>query len=575
MTKLQFRILYREFFFCLVDREVLSSGAQGDASKLFGRIASILVLLSIPFTIPVIAIGDSRLPHEGVLVAAWPAEHALIATTMLIVGLFAVLSWDSAYPERRDIFVLTPLPVRASTIFLAKIASLTVALSVAAVIFNAASGLLLPATFAVRGASILDVLFSIDLYRQFAAYWITMFSAGTFVLGCILVRQGMAGQLPRRLALRISPLLQLATFCVLLSSYLLQPSIASPEALTAPHNQHLLPWLPSYWFLGFFQQLNGSIDVFNGSVRPALAPLATRAWTGLGFAVVTAGAMFFLSYSRTLRRIVEQPDIVPSSHRLNWLPRFGITINTAVTQFSIRSILRSRQHRMLLSFYLGIGFGVVILYLKTPVAHQLLALVPKYPRSQVSLPLLASSFVMMFAWIIGIRVVFSIPLELKANWIFRITQIRTPADYFLASRRAAYVVALFPVWAFSTMFFLFLWRWRQALGHEAVLVLLGITIIELWLHGFHKIPLTCSYLPGKTNLHITFLLCVMLGLNAIYWSADFELRALSDMPKYLRMIAALGAVASFAWWKRARATSGAVELQFEEEPPLVITTLGI
>ena len=30
----------------------------------------------------------------------------MIATTMLVVGLFAILSWDSTFPDRRDVMVL-------------------------------------------------------------------------------------------------------------------------------------------------------------------------------------------------------------------------------------------------------------------------------------------------------------------------------------------------------------------------------------------------------------------------------------------------------------------------------------
>ena len=37
-----------------------------------------------------------------VLIAMWAMEHFLVATTMLVVGLFAVIGWDSMFPDRRD-----------------------------------------------------------------------------------------------------------------------------------------------------------------------------------------------------------------------------------------------------------------------------------------------------------------------------------------------------------------------------------------------------------------------------------------------------------------------------------------
>ena len=44
MTKLQFRVLYREFLFRMVDLELLS--AQGDMSKLLGQFAGLLIFIS-------------------------------------------------------------------------------------------------------------------------------------------------------------------------------------------------------------------------------------------------------------------------------------------------------------------------------------------------------------------------------------------------------------------------------------------------------------------------------------------------------------------------------------------------
>ncbi len=113
MRNLQFRVLYREFLFRMVDRELLSVHAQGDTSKLLGQFAAVLILLSIPFTIMALGVENAHAPREAVLISAWGVEHSLIATTMLVVGLFAVLSWDSTFPDSRDVLVLAPLPVRA------------------------------------------------------------------------------------------------------------------------------------------------------------------------------------------------------------------------------------------------------------------------------------------------------------------------------------------------------------------------------------------------------------------------------------------------------------------------------
>src|ERR1700688_3883305 len=122
MEKIQFRVLYRQFLFRMVDPELLSADAQGDMSKLFGQFAALLVFLGIGLAFMGFGLEAAGLAPTFQLIATWSGEHFLIATTMLVVGLFAVLSWDSTFPDRRDVLVLAPLPVRARTMFLAKVA---------------------------------------------------------------------------------------------------------------------------------------------------------------------------------------------------------------------------------------------------------------------------------------------------------------------------------------------------------------------------------------------------------------------------------------------------------------------
>jgi CubicO group peptidase (beta-lactamase class C family) len=71
-------------------------------------------------------------------------EHFLISTVMLVVGLFAVLSWDSTFPDRRDVLVLAPLPVRPRTFFIAKVAAVSSALGMTILALNGLPGLCWP-----------------------------------------------------------------------------------------------------------------------------------------------------------------------------------------------------------------------------------------------------------------------------------------------------------------------------------------------------------------------------------------------------------------------------------------------
>src|SRR6185369_6955373 len=112
--------------------------------------------------------------------AAYMFQHFLIETTMTIAGLIAVLSWDSAFPDRRDMLVLGPLPVRRATLFFAKLAALFAGPVLAMCSFNICTGFGWPMVFAVGLGS------EFSLVRTFPAYWITIFAAGLFFVLLVL-----------------------------------------------------------------------------------------------------------------------------------------------------------------------------------------------------------------------------------------------------------------------------------------------------------------------------------------------------------------------------------------------------
>jgi CubicO group peptidase (beta-lactamase class C family) len=936
--KVQFRVLYREFLFRMVDVELLSAQAQGDMTKLFGQFAALLLFLSVLFSFPALNFGAGNIPPLERLIVAFSAEHFLIATTMLVVGLFAVLSWDSTFPDRRDVLILSPLPVRARTLFLARAAALATALSLAVALLHLPAGLAWPlglnyraeaqtvpaltydpavapvdasslqsmlnrelagaqnaggplapgtgaglaigvvkhgsrrvVTFGTarpdsifeigsitktftglllaqmadkgkvrldepvrellpegtvtkprgkeitlldlatqqsglplmpgnmntvdkdnpysdyRAADLYDYLakrgvrkpadahflysnlgfgllgvaladraqaawpdlvrdtilgpleikdtvvslspdqqnrfmqghdehhrpvhawdvadglagagalrstagdmltyleanlhpeklnlaaagatsprsslsaalrkshqlqadvgprtrialgwlysadsgtyyhsggtggfssyacfnpkddyavivllnsspalpfadllgehvrqrlagepaFSLDLLsipasggllqflRLLAAYWITMLAAGTFVFCCVLGIQGLAALLPRPLFLRVSSLLQLAAFSALVSVYFLQPILATPTTILEAQSHGIHSWSPSYWFLGLFQQLSGS---------PALAPLARRAWIALAIATCGTAAVYLLSYFRMLRKIVEEPDIVPLSRRA-WMPGFAHAFGQAVVQFSMRTLMRSRRHRVILAFYLGTGFAITIYLLKGSAAQlQSSVAAGGGPWQQLGTPLLAASIVMMGCWIVGTRAVFSLPIDLRANWIFRVVPLGRGPACLTARRRALYALSVAPVWVASALLFFSIAPWRFAAEHLAIVGLLSIILAELCLSGDQRIPFTCSYLPGKSKLHVTFWLCVGLIVALIKKAAEFERQALEEPRHYALLVGALAVVAILARWRNAAATLDEDAVRFEAEENDSILVLGL
>jgi hypothetical protein len=117
-----------------------------------------------------------------------------------------------------------------------------------------------------------------------------------------------------------------------------------------------------------------------------------------------------------------------------WLPRFGGAIHTAIVQFSVRALLRSRLHRLILAFYLGMGFAFLVFMFKTA------------PGQLTDAPVSDT-------WgQVGTRVIFTIPLDLRANWIFRVTAVRRVPECLAAGRRSLLLLSAAPVWAASAVF---------------------------------------------------------------------------------------------------------------------------
>jgi hypothetical protein len=132
-------VLYRDFLTRLVDLEILSTGA--DVQRLLVQFAAMLAAASFAYAVASVPrYVQSRMPQAQLLVAAYGEQEFLIASTMAIAGLFAVLAWNTVLPDRRDCFILGVLPVRVRTIFLAKVAALATTLGIAVVAVNSFTG---------------------------------------------------------------------------------------------------------------------------------------------------------------------------------------------------------------------------------------------------------------------------------------------------------------------------------------------------------------------------------------------------------------------------------------------------
>ncbi len=555
LLPLPFRVLYRVFLLRVIDLELLS--ADSDTSKLIGQFAGLFAAFSLVISLPFLLFGLPRTPPP----TSWTIEHFLIATTMLITGLFSVLTWDSIFPDRRDVLVLGPLPVRASTLFVAKGMALLAAVGLVIVSLNVVSGVTFPPMFFPEGSGVLGLL------RGLMAYWLTIVAAGTFLFCCVVAIHGCAAQLlPRQLFLRVSALLQVVLSCVFVAVYFLEPPLESVEALAAPENQRLLVCLPAYWFLGLFQELNGSL-------HPTMVPLARRACIALACALSGSGIVVFLSYFRVMRTVMEQPDILPGSRSGSQPLKPGGSLPTALLRFSTRVLLRSRQHRVLVSFYFGVGLAAVLAMVRTPLRER--ALRTGSQSGAIDPAFLAASVLMLCLWLFGLRIVSAIPLSLRANWIFQVTQTRQAHVYLNAIRLCWLALGVAPVWLVSTALLLQVSSWRETGKHAVIMALLGVLLVEISLQTFHKIPFTCSYLPGKGNLHMLFWVFLGLFVPMLRAASRVESEWLVHPSRFFAMVLVLSVLLVATWYAAGRRSDAEDALLFEEEETAVLVSLKL
>lgn len=546
---LDFRVLYQQFLLRVVDLEALS--IEADVPSFLGQFAGVLILISVFQTVGFLY-GAGR-PHGsrlGLLSLAMRSEQSLLAGTMLIAGLTAVATWDNTFPDRRDALVLGPLPVRPRTILAAKLAASGTLLGIGVLALNFGMGVALPL---VTGPGW-------KLPRAFGAYWFTAASSAVAVYGAVLTVQGMmAAFLPQRWFLRLSAILQLAAFALFLSVWVFQPGFGSPEEMARAQQHGVLTRWPSFWFFGLFTQLSGVFPIAAGA-------LARLAWLGLAAVVVGSAGSLLLCYVRTMRKTVEEPDLVVTRRGKRWRLPLGNSLQSAIVLFAIRSLARSRQHRVVYAFFLAIVLALAVSTLTDVAATH---------RTQpVTIGFLMSTLMMLCLGTVGLRSIFSLPVSLKANWVLQVTQLRAPESYIAATRWAILAMAAIPLWLAVAVLALCYRPWHSVVEHLIVLALAGSIITDLSLIGVSKIPFACSYLPGKSNVQYIFwgYAAGFTPLAMIF--SRYELEVLDTPLRYAALTTSLALVAVELWMVNAWRAKSAV-MHYEEHEPELITTLGI
>lgn len=557
----QFRMLYRLSLASLVDLEIISS--RGDLNGLVARTGGILLGLSLTMVLLVVSpYWRAAGPLSAFTLQMRNDAEFLISLTLVAAGMFSVLAWNNLLPDRRDCLVLGSLPLRARTIALARLAAAFTCIAVIVGALNAFVGLTFPC---VMATGLWESL------RSIAAWWITVLAAGVFVFSATLALQGAAALIfSLRAFLRVSGILQLAGLLTVSALFFLTP----PFALTMAKTPEMGSLFPSFWFTGLFHVLKGDHD-------PLLLQLAAVCVRNLAGVVAFAGGAFALSWMRMPRRIIETPDIASRSGRTlaarcgNLLVTglFRRQIDRAVVLFTGRTVARSRQHRLLLAAYGGIGAALALAF-----AHSLVDSPYGVRWNQPNAALLVDGMLLAICAVTAVRSVFALPHSLAANWIFRITAVQSPAAYFGAVRRSLTLLSAAPVCMVCAAAWLAIWPGRFSLEASVVLLLVALIFVDYRLYQFRKIPFACSWLPadGQSVKTVRTIAYGFAFLTLAYALAGIELWALRSMGRFVVLCVWFGIW--LAWLRRrghAFAASPGNALQFDDVPAAEILTLDL
>jgi len=494
MTALRERPSYhltRHFFHGLFDLGFLSdAGADSFTRMIVGCCVAFLtfgLLLVRLFAVKYANLAVLRDP-ELYKQASLADDAFLIAVPMWIVAFVAVLVGHSLFPDETDFRVLMGLPVSRRLVFGTKLLALAF---FAGLFIVAAHVALMPLSVLLSMGTWVDHAWPV----QWAAYGAASLVASGFSLMAVIAVHGLLMlAAPRGRLLAASAALRSVMICVLVISLPLVLWLPG-QARAFANGPSWLYFAPPAWFLGVERWLLGDDS------RAHFIRLAQLAAFGVALAVGFAAGSYIFLYRR-FDRVMLRPSQgdAQSAGRFAWnpwkRPVGSRPVFAAIRTFTLVTLRRSVLHQGILVALWAAGAGLVVNSLMATDLAGWLA-----NGGTVSVGLMASviwaPFALMFVASLAVRMALAVPIEPRANWVFRMTEQNDARTDQLEA--AVHIVrrlgALVPIAIIAPLQWLVLGR--DAIGVVAVALLFGWLLVEILMKDWARIPFTCSYIPGK------------------------------------------------------------------------------
>jgi hypothetical protein len=541
-------VLTRHFFTSMFDFGFLSDeGAESFKRVLMGS-AAVAIGLGL-LLVRVFMAKYANLSGAEEYQRALLADHAfLMALPMWIVAAAVVLAGHSLFPNETDYRTLMAEPLPRHVIFGAK---LTALLMFVALFVGGTHIALLP-------------LFLLTMVGQpglgpFATYAAAFaLSSAAASLCSALTIVAIHGVLilfaPRSRRLAVAAFTRGALMAALVLSLPLLARLPGTATAFAA-DAWWLRWAPPAWFVGLERWLLGDIAHRSLALEAIAATLA---------ALTISVAAYVLLYRRFDRVILRQTIAHVPMFPDRWRTSARHPVRGAIGQFIAITLRRSPLHQ-----------GIVVATLAAAAAfvgnRALMAGLPPAPESpglSAVLPWITVwvPMTLIFIAVPAVRLALSVPIDLRANWVFRMTDDdATRADAIAAGVRMVFVLGVALPIALAAP----LQWWTLGSRTIPLIVLEGLTgwlLVELLMREWRRIPFTCTYLPGKGFVpHM-----VARGI-AGYWvfttlAAAVLLHTVTSVRAVAIAVLALGSLVALLSIRRMR-HARLVALTFEDELP--------
>jgi hypothetical protein len=358
--------------------------------------------------------------------------------SFVVMGIITIFEWDLFFPDLLDIFVLTPLPIPARRLFLARASA--IAIFIAGFLFDAniLAPLILP-----------EATDPPNLLRFIAGHMAAVMLGGVFAAALVLVLQELllavfGERMFRRLSLAMQGLIISALLVLLLSFPVLSGVL---PALLESGNFYVL-CVPPFWFLGIYQKL-----LEGAAALPVYSQLARIGCVATLGAVGLALLLYPLAYLRRVHQLVEGSATRSARNWMAWplrrllhLTMVRPPVRRAVFHFIGQTLLRVPRYRIYLVLYGGVGVSVIATsVLRLTATHHAI-------RWQVSADGIRAAIGIVAFWVIaGLRVAFLSSGNQCGSWLFRFIHGDPPEFAPALERlRAAQIWVL--LWAFILTF---------------------------------------------------------------------------------------------------------------------------